>query len=79
MRGEDVRTEYLLSCVCCEVRVPQDHPLRAIGANVDEARKVLPPELTGRIRASAGRRSRRRSSCGRCCCKPMSGALGAVP
>src|SRR5277367_4131936 len=45
MRGTDGRTDQLFSYVGCEARVPVDHPLRAIRMIVDEALKVLSPEL----------------------------------
>ena len=37
MRGGDVRTEALFSCLSCEARVPRDHPLRPIRTSVDQA------------------------------------------
>ena len=43
MRGEDVRTESLFSYLSCEVRVPEDHPLRPIRTMVDQALTVLSP------------------------------------
>ena len=46
MRGSDVRTEGLFSCVSCEARVPESHPLRPIRAIVDEALEVLSPEFS---------------------------------
>jgi len=45
MRGADVRTDSLFSYVSCEARVPQEHPLRAIRAIVDEALEVLSAEF----------------------------------
>src|SRR5277367_5534924 len=45
MRGTDGRTDQLFSYVSCEARVPVDHPLRPIRMIVDEALKVLSPEL----------------------------------
>jgi transposase len=45
MRGDDVQSGNLFSYVSCEARVPQDHPLRAIRAIVDEALEVLSPRF----------------------------------
>ena len=43
MRGDDQDTGALFSYVSCEARVPENHPLRAIRAIVDEALEVLSP------------------------------------
>jgi transposase len=56
MRGSDERTESLFSYVSCEARVPQDHPLRAIRAIVDEALAGLSGEFAT-LYASTGRPS----------------------
>ncbi len=56
MRGGDQRTESLFSYVSCEERVPQDHPLRAIRAIVDEALEVLSPTFEA-LYAKTGRPS----------------------
>jgi hypothetical protein len=70
MRGTDDRTESLFSYVSGEARVPADHPLRLIRVVVDEALEVLSAEVE-RLYARIGRPpSRRRSCCGRCCCRP---------
>ena len=37
----------LFGCVSCEAREPENHPLRAIRAIVDEALEVLSPQLAG--------------------------------
>jgi transposase len=56
MRGSDERTESLFSYVSCEARVPQDHPLRAIRAIVDEALAALSGEFAT-LYANTGRPS----------------------
>ena len=45
MRGTDEHNGSLFSYVDLEARVPQDHPLRAIQALVDEALTVLSPDF----------------------------------
>ncbi|MGH2819680.1 MAG: IS5 family transposase [Actinomycetota bacterium] len=56
MRGDDVRTEALFSYLSCEARVPKDHPLRPIGALVDQALTVLSPAFD-QLYADIGRPS----------------------
>jgi transposase len=56
MRGSDQRTDSLFSYVSCEARVPENHPLRAIRAIVDEALEVMSPEFEG-LYAKVGRPS----------------------
>jgi transposase len=56
MRGDDVRTEALFSYLSCEARVPKDHPLRPIGAIVDQALTVLSPAFD-RLYSDLGRPS----------------------
>ena len=66
LRPKGVRISYL----SCEARVPADHPLRLIRAIVDGALDGLSAEFERSTRRTAGPRSRRRSCCGRCCCRP---------
>jgi transposase len=56
MRGGDVRTAALLSCVSCEGRVPSDHPLRRILPLVDVALADLSGEFA-QLYAPIGRPS----------------------
>ena len=71
MRGGDERSGSLFSYVDLEARVGNDHPLRAIRGIVNEALAALSGEFSALYsRGRAGRRSRRRSCCGRCCCRP---------
>ena len=70
MRGADEQPGSMFSYVSLEERVPADHPLRAIRRITDRALERLSPQLRARCMSiSAGRRFRRRSCCGRCCCK----------
>ena len=69
MRGSDGRTGALFSYVDLEARVPARHPLRAIRAIVNGALASLSNDFEALYAKGAGRRSRRRSCCGRCCCK----------
>ena len=56
MRGEDRKQSGMFSYISAEQRVPQDHPLRAIGAMVDEALKALSGEFE-KLYAPVGRPS----------------------
>ena len=56
MRGTDEHSGSLFSYVDLEARVPQDHPLRAIRALVDEALLVLSPDFE-RLYSKTGRPS----------------------
>jgi hypothetical protein len=47
MHGADWQTAGMLSSVSCAARVPGDHPLRAIGAIVDEALAVMSAQFLG--------------------------------
>jgi len=71
MRGEDERSGLLFSYVDLEARVGKDHPLRTIRGVVNDAPAALPQEFSA-LYAPIGRlRSRRRSSCERCFCRPL--------
>ncbi len=78
MRGADIQTEGLFSYVSCEARVPSDHPLRVIRAIVDEALEVLSAQFDRLYAPQGARRSRLRSCCAHCCCKPSSGSAPSV-
>src|SRR5258705_189933 len=56
MRGGDARTEALFSYVSCELRVPMDHPLRAIRKIVNAALTARSPEFE-KLYAKSGRPS----------------------
>ncbi len=56
MRGVDRRQAAMWSYVRLEERVPQGHPLRAIGAMADAARRELDP-LFRRMNSTVGRPS----------------------
>jgi transposase len=56
MRGEDQKQEAMFSYVSPEKRVPEDHPLRAIRAMVDQVLKEMSPRLA-RLYAKVGRPS----------------------
>src|SRR6185369_16444526 len=60
-------TGELFSYVDLEARVRRDHPLRAIGTIVNEALSALKREFAA-LYSPIGR-PRRRSCCGRCCCR----------
>lgn len=69
MRGGENRTGELFSYVDLEARVRRDHPLRAVRTIVSEVLSGWSTGLPRSIRRWDGRRSRRRSCCGRCCCR----------
>lgn len=56
MRGEDRQQSGMFSYISPEQRVPEDHPLRAIRAMVDEALEALSPEFE-KLYAPVGRPS----------------------
>src|SRR4029450_7256552 len=56
MRGDDERQASVWSYVPLEQRVPADHPLRAMGAVVDEGGRELSPQVNRRY-ATVGRPS----------------------
>src|SRR6516162_2382517 len=56
MRGNDLHHEAMFSFLSPERRVPQDHPLRAIRAMVDEVLRDLSPTFDA-IYAKVGRPS----------------------
>jgi transposase len=56
MRGEDQKQDAMFSYVSPEKRVPEDHPLRAIRAMVDQVLKEMSPRLA-RLYAKVGRPS----------------------
>jgi hypothetical protein len=64
MRGTDHQQSQMFSYLSPEQRVRKDHLLRAIRTMVDEVLRALSPQFDG-TRARGGRRSRRRSCCGR--------------
>ncbi len=70
MRGTDERPGSLFSYVDLEMRVPTDHPLRAIREIANGARSDLSADFAA-MYAPLGRPplSRRRSCCGPHCCR----------
>ena len=56
MRGDDREPDSMFSYVSAEQRIPQDHPLRAIRALVDDVLREMSPEF-GRLYAATGRPS----------------------
>jgi transposase len=56
MRGDDRQPDSMFSYVSAEQRVPQDHPLRAIRALVDEVLRDMSREFD-RLYATVGRPS----------------------
>src|SRR5215203_3785690 len=56
MRGDDRQPDSMFSYVTAEQRVPQDHPLRAIRAEVDDILVAMSPEFD-RLYARVGRPS----------------------
>lgn len=52
-----------------EQRIPQDHPLRAIRALVDDVLREMSRECDGLYSISAGRRCRRSGCCAPSCCR----------
>ena len=56
MRGDDRRPEPMFSYVSAEERIPQDHPLRAIRALVDEILRDMSRDFS-RVYATTGRPS----------------------
>ena len=69
MRGGDSRSGSLFSYVDLEARVRRDHPLRAIREIANAALADLSGDFAALYSARAGRRSRLRCCCGRCCCR----------
>ena len=69
MRGVDHQQSGMFSYISAERRVPKDHPLRAIRVMVDAALRKMGPQFEAIYAKAGGRRLRRRSCCGRCCCK----------
>ena len=69
MRGDDRQPTAMFSYVSAEDRVPADHPLRPIGALVDEILRDMSRDFDGLYaRVSAVRRFRPSACCGRSCC-----------
>jgi transposase len=56
MRGDDRRPDSMFSYVSAEERIPQDHPLRAIRALVDEILREMSRDFS-RLYAATGRPS----------------------
>jgi transposase len=56
MRGDDRRPDSMFSYVSAEERIPQDHPLRAIRALVDEILREMSRDFS-RLYATTGRPS----------------------
>src|SRR4029453_13769156 len=56
MRGDDRQPDSMFSYVSAEQRVPQDHPLRAIRALVDDILRDMSPDFD-KLYASVGRPS----------------------
>src|SRR3990170_2758669 len=56
MRGDDRQPDAMFSYVSAEQRVPQDHPLRAIRALVDDVLRAMSREFDG-LYARVGRPS----------------------
>jgi hypothetical protein len=56
MRGDDRQAAAMFSYVSAEERIPQDHPLRAIRALVDDVRRDMSREFDG-LSAAVGRPS----------------------
>ena len=72
MRGADEQPGSMFSYVSLEERVPADHPLRAIRQITDRGAGATVAALRHALRRdSGGRRFRRRSCCGRCCCRSL--------
>ena len=70
MRGGDVRTGELFSYVDLEDRVRRNHPLRAIRQIVNDALALLEREFAALYSPIGRHRSRLRSFCVPCFCKP---------
>ena len=70
MRGTDKRSGELFSYVDLEARVRADLPLRAIRKVVARRWRRCSASSPYFIAGWVGPRSRRRSCCGRCCCRP---------
>jgi hypothetical protein len=69
MRGWDERSGSLFSYVDREARVGKDHPIRIIPGVVNLALVALSGEFSALYSRSGRPRYRRRSCCGRCCCR----------
>ena len=69
MRGIDHQQSHMFSYLSPEARVRKDHPLRAVRTMVDEILQALSPAFDRMYAARAGPRLRRRSCCGRSCCR----------
>jgi hypothetical protein len=57
----------LLTYLSCEARVPDDHPLRAIRAIVDEVLEVLSPQFEGICASTRGSSMAPEKLLRRCC------------